>query len=324
MHAHLHHRRPGQRGDRIEGDVAEQLDPDVVAKLRLDRALEAARDHRLAEREAPPGDRPVRLADREARPFDVTDDAGRLELGRAVDDAADRPLGRNRRRDRAAGIDRLDAPALVGPCEAMEVPPGDAVLRRDDGGLRAEQRLEQRPGSRIVVRLQAEHDDVDRADLPRVVGRRRVRGEVATRAQHPYAVTAHRLEIRAARDEAARRRRRERARRPRRRRSRPLRGRRSSRIDLLGQEPSLDLAGRALRDRVEERDRRRDLEGREPVGAVRRELLGGGLAAEHDGGRDLLAVLLVGRRRRRPPRRRPDARAGRPRPRAARSSRRRG
>ena len=40
--AELAERRPGQRGDRVERNVADQLQPDLIGKPRLDRRLEPA------------------------------------------------------------------------------------------------------------------------------------------------------------------------------------------------------------------------------------------------------------------------------------------
>ena len=89
----------------------------------------------------------VGLSEREARALAVADHARRLELRRAVDDAPDRALGRDRRARRAARIDGLDAPAVVRPAVPVEVPPRHAVLRGHDGGRLVQQRCQQRPAS---------------------------------------------------------------------------------------------------------------------------------------------------------------------------------
>src|SRR4029079_808545 len=129
--ADLLHRRAGQRAQRVERDVAHELDPGLVAHVLLDRALQAALDHGLAELPAAVGHRAVRLADRGARALEVAGDARGLELGARVDDAADRALGRDRLRDGAAGVDGLDLASGVRPVDAVEVPPRDAVLGRE-------------------------------------------------------------------------------------------------------------------------------------------------------------------------------------------------
>ena len=43
-------RAAGQRADRIERDVAEQLDPDLMTEPRRDRAAEAGGDQRFGNR----------------------------------------------------------------------------------------------------------------------------------------------------------------------------------------------------------------------------------------------------------------------------------
>src|SRR5439155_351629 len=83
----------GERGDRIERGVADELQPDLVAQPLLDRRLQAAAHELGRDLAAAVADRAVRLAEREPRSLDVADDARRGDLGRAVDDAADHGLG---------------------------------------------------------------------------------------------------------------------------------------------------------------------------------------------------------------------------------------
>ena len=201
VQAHLPHGRAGQRADRVEGDVAEQLDPDVVAQVRLHRTLQTAGPHGLAERQAARRDATVGLADREPGAFQVPYDTRPFELGRRVDHAADGPFGREHRTDRAARVHALDAVAVVGAAVPVEVPPGDAVLGGDHRGGVVEQRLDQRPARRVRVGLQAQENVVDRADLGRVVGGVGAGGEVAARAEHSDAVLPHGRQMRSTGDE---------------------------------------------------------------------------------------------------------------------------
>src|SRR6185437_15719027 len=125
-------RRPRHGRERVEGGVADQLQPDLGAQVVLDGALEAAADERFRDRPAGVGALPARRPDGEPRPLEVADDAGRDDLGRAVDDAADDVLRRDRAGDDAARVDALErAPAKLA-VDALEVPPGYAVLREDD------------------------------------------------------------------------------------------------------------------------------------------------------------------------------------------------
>ena len=95
----------GQRADRIEGRVTDQLEPDLIPETALDRAFEAAGDERLRDVVAALAHDAVGLADREPGSLDMPDHAGCDDLGRAVDDAADDPLDADRRADHTAGVD---------------------------------------------------------------------------------------------------------------------------------------------------------------------------------------------------------------------------
>ena len=119
----LFERAAGQGGDRVEGDVAPELDPDFVADLGADRSPEAGGGERLGENGDALGPAAGRLAEGEAVAVLVADDAGGCDLGRRIDHGADRPLGADGVPDAAAGIDRLDAAALEGATGAVEIPP---------------------------------------------------------------------------------------------------------------------------------------------------------------------------------------------------------
>lgn len=196
VQTHLPHGRPGQRADRVERDVAEQLDPDVAAQFGLDGALEAPVLHRPAEREAPVRHRAVGLPDGEPGSFEMAYDTWAFELRRRVDDTADGPLGREHRTDRAARVHALDTLPVVRAAVPVEVPPGDAVLGRDHGRRAVQQGLDERPARRVRVCLEAEEDIVDRADPRGVVGRVHPGGEVTAGAAYLDAVLPHGREVR--------------------------------------------------------------------------------------------------------------------------------
>jgi len=71
---------------------------------------------------------------------------------------------------------RLDAPPLVRSASWWKYTKG-CRSAGDQRSVLVQQRLEQRSGARIRVRLEAEEDVVDRTDLGRVVGRVGVGGE---------------------------------------------------------------------------------------------------------------------------------------------------
>jgi hypothetical protein len=199
--AYLRHRGAGQGAEGVEGDVAHQLHPDVLAQVGLDRALETAGHHRGLEVAAALGDGPVRLADGEPGALQVPDGPRRGDLGGGVDDAADRPLDGDGPADGTAGVDGVHPAARQRPVETVEVPPGDAVLRGDDGGVRSEQRAQQRPAVGVVLGLEPQEDEVDGADLGRVGGGVGPRGEVAARAGDAHPVGAQGLQMGASGDQ---------------------------------------------------------------------------------------------------------------------------
>src|SRR4051812_48867191 len=96
---------PGQGTNRIEGDVAEQLHPDLVAKPRGDGASETGRDQRFSELLRAFRLRAVRLAKAQAIALDMADDAGLDDVGREVCKRANDAPRLDRCRDDAAGID---------------------------------------------------------------------------------------------------------------------------------------------------------------------------------------------------------------------------
>src|SRR5258708_27784822 len=132
----------GQRGDRVEEDIATQLEPALVADALEHRRLHAGR----GEQRAKPLDVRTglarRLADREAIAVDMADHAGRLDLGRGIDDASDGALRRKFAPLPSAGIDALQRRTLVTAAVPVEIPIGNAVDRRDDAGSRPKQWLQ--------------------------------------------------------------------------------------------------------------------------------------------------------------------------------------
>src|SRR5262245_23675265 len=191
----------GERRYRVERDVADQLQPELIADARLDSALQPTRGERIGDRPAPLGGRPVRLADRKPRPLHVPDDSRRLQLGRRIRDAAD-DLGRvDRSRHNAIGIDALEDRPLVRPSEGLEEPPRHAVLRRKHDRVLGEHVAEARRDLGQRVRLHPEDDDIGVGDRLEIVGRRDASLEVGARRQDANAAFPKRLELRPTRDQ---------------------------------------------------------------------------------------------------------------------------
>src|ERR1700726_761942 len=121
-----------QRADRIEADIAPQLEPDFVADPIEDGRLQSGLDEHRCE----PLD--IRtsfsgcFAERKAVAIDMTDDAGRLDLRRGIDDASDRPLWTQFAPLPSARIDALKRRSLAPIAVFVEVPVGNPVDRGDN------------------------------------------------------------------------------------------------------------------------------------------------------------------------------------------------
>ena len=160
-------RAAGQRADRVERDVAEQLHPDLVTEARGDRAAEAGRDQGLGNRPGPIRLRAVGLAEADAIALRVVDHAWLGDVGGKVGERSDDAPRLDRRRDDAARIDALEPQPVELAAMALEVPPRDAVLRADDDRVGTEERPQLRRQRGQAVRLHAEEDDVGRANRRR-------------------------------------------------------------------------------------------------------------------------------------------------------------
>ena len=122
-------------------------------------------------------------------PFQMADHARRDDLGRAVEDAADRPA--------AAPIAAVTTPpgSTLSTMRPASAPPspwkyhqGIAVLGEDDHGVGSQQRPDRGCERGQAVRLQSDEDHVRLGDGRDVVGGGRMRLEVAARALHAHTV----------------------------------------------------------------------------------------------------------------------------------------
>jgi hypothetical protein len=83
----------------------------------------------------------------------------------------------------------------------VEVPPRNAVLGGDDGGVGTQERFDERTGRRVGVGLEPQDDMVDGPDRGRVVGGVRMSDEIAAWTDDLHALLTERGEMWAARDE---------------------------------------------------------------------------------------------------------------------------
>src|SRR5262249_41963352 len=91
--------------DRIECEVAPELQPDLCADILEPRALEAGARETLRHALRALARRAIELADREAIAFDVLHHPGGEELARRVHDAAEHTLSGNELGERALRVD---------------------------------------------------------------------------------------------------------------------------------------------------------------------------------------------------------------------------
>ena len=193
-----------ERAHGVEGEVAPELDPDVRADVGPHRRLEAGSDEGPAQCLHALATGAVRLAEGQALLAQMggdLDHAGLDDLARRENDAADGPLRPDQVPLGAVGVDRSDAPALVGALQLVKIPPGDAVGGRDHGRLRPEQRLQALADPRHGMGLEGDDDGVLRAEFRRIVGRPDLRPALLPAGAHAHAVGLHRREMGPARDQ---------------------------------------------------------------------------------------------------------------------------
>src|ERR1700738_2284382 len=111
----------------------------------------------------------VGFADSEALEQAMFDYPGRHDLTGGIDDAADGALRSNRIPLRGAWIDALQMMAVSRAALLVEIPPGNAVHRCENGGARPEQRSERARAGVGLLRLQRADHDVLRTKLCGVV-----------------------------------------------------------------------------------------------------------------------------------------------------------
>ena len=195
---HLNERGAGERADGIEGDVAENFHPDFLANASGDGAAQASGDQRFGDLAAAIGARAVGFAERDAIAFGVAYDAGLDDVGGEINYGAEDAARFDRGCDGAAGVDAFEMHAFVLAAPTLKKPPGNAVLRADDGGVWTEDGFELRDELRQAVSFYAEEDDIDGSDSFEILGNFRTRFEIAVDAFHAHTILLHGAQVRAA------------------------------------------------------------------------------------------------------------------------------
>ena len=163
MTADVDQRGAGERTDRVECQVAPQFDPDVGADAGAHRRFQPGARQCLGEQMHALAARTVEFAERKPIPLNVADDPRRLQFGRRVNDTANDPFGFDIGCNDPVGIDRFNATFFEGIAVPLEVPLGDAVLRRNDDRRVVKQRAQQWRDGGQLVRLHGNDDDIVRS-----------------------------------------------------------------------------------------------------------------------------------------------------------------
>ena len=109
--------------------------------------LEAGAREEFGERRDALALRAVDFGQRQAMALDVQDHAGAFDLRRLIADAGNDRVDRQMAGDDAAGIDALEALALVRAAVLEEIPPGNAVLGWSEPLSKARESRRRRPRS---------------------------------------------------------------------------------------------------------------------------------------------------------------------------------
>src|ERR1017187_3894992 len=166
--------REGKGADRVETDVAPQLEPDVPANCVADRRIESGRNQSIAQGHDAVRGGAVGFAYSEALEQAMFDHPGRHDFAGGIDDAADGALWSNRIPLRGAGIDTFQMMAVQRAALLVEIPPGNAIHRCQNGGARTEKRSERARAGLGLLRLQRADHDVLRTKRGGVVACRQV------------------------------------------------------------------------------------------------------------------------------------------------------
>src|ERR1043166_1117199 len=121
-------RCPSQRADWIVGNVAHQLDPEVMSYVGANGTPQTRLDKRVGDPATSLTLRAVGLADRESISLRVPNYTRLDDFGRGIDDTADHAGRIDVLTNDAARINALDAGTFQLSAMTIEVPPGKTVL----------------------------------------------------------------------------------------------------------------------------------------------------------------------------------------------------
>ena len=170
-----------------------------MAESLIDRTAESRRNQRLRDLPRAVGLGAVRFTEADLVAFGVADHTGLDDIGREIREGSDNASRLDGAGDHAAWIHAFETQTIQLSAVALEIPPGDPVLRADDRGVGSKERTKRRRERRQTMCLDAEENDVRVTNRREVTGHLRPHVEVAVRAEHAQAALLHRAQMRAAR-----------------------------------------------------------------------------------------------------------------------------
>ena len=184
-----------QRAHRVQTQVAPELEPDFVADVVADRGVQACGNEYIAQ--ALEALRPVSVgcAEREFVAVFVTYDPWGDDLGGRIHHAADCSLDAQQPRLFAAGIDALERGMAEDVSRAVKIPVREAVARRDDVRIIAEQRQHGFNRAPDLMCLERDDDAVLRSQLRRSIGTGQMLNSLLAIDLQPQSPGCHRREV---------------------------------------------------------------------------------------------------------------------------------
>src|ERR1700730_13030186 len=162
--------RAGNHRERVERGIADELGPDLASDVVGYGYVESALLKHSGDLLGPLAARAEGFAEDEfvaaGPPHHPRREAGDAH----IDDGADYRAGGQRLEQCAVRVDRGDPASPERPGQAVEVPPRDAVDRRQECRLRSDQRGQRGKGDWPVLRFHRPDHQILRSELGRVIG----------------------------------------------------------------------------------------------------------------------------------------------------------
>src|ERR1700733_2852233 len=190
-----------QRADRVERCVAQNLYPDLLPDASADRAAESGCDERLGKHTDAIGARAVGFAESNSIALGMMNHSRSGNLSGKVNNGSDHSLCFNGGGDHSAGIDTLKAQSFPLAAEALEIPPGNSVLRAYHCSIGSQHRSQARRKLGQAVGLHPKKNNVYRTHFLEGAGDGGPRHEISLAAFDPHAVLLHGATMRPAREQ---------------------------------------------------------------------------------------------------------------------------